>query len=39
MIWLSALLIGVPGLLGYGVKHLRQPGERFAKEEMDNGPT
>jgi len=37
MIWLSALLIGAPGLLGYRVKQLRQPGAGFSKE--DNGPT
>ncbi len=31
MIGLSAFLIGAPGLLGFGVKQLRQPGERFSK--------
>jgi len=33
MIGLSALLIGAPGLLGYGVKQLRQPEERLSKAE------
>lgn len=33
MIGLSALLIGAPGLLGFGVKQLHQPGERSSKAE------
>ncbi len=35
MIGLSALLVGVPGLLGYGVKQLRQPEERLSKAEEE----
>jgi hypothetical protein len=33
MIGLSALLIGAPGVLGLGVKQLRQPEERHSKEK------
>jgi Transmembrane secretion effector len=33
MVGLSALLIGAPGLLGLGVKQLRQPQERLSREE------
>ncbi len=33
MIGLSALLIGAPGVLGLGVKQLRQPEERYSKKE------
>ncbi len=35
MMGLSALLIGAPGLLGLGVKRLRQPEELFLKKERD----
>ena len=33
MIGLSALLVGAPGLLGFGVKQLRQPEGRLSKAE------
>lgn len=35
MIGFSAILVGVPGLFGFGVKQLRQPAERFSKAEEE----